>query len=140
MKHHALIFFIIIITLSSCNNFHALSSSNQDNKDDLYAIRYNTSLNLKTSAYGDITLANDKTTYRQNSTHRRLPFNNVWVYGNTQDPSYSYFVLVNSKSKIGKQYISREKSINGLNIKLVATKDIPQSDFDFLFENILAYH
>lgn len=132
---------IIICTLilTGCHNFHMLSASTQSGKDELYSMHYNEVLNIKALTYGDVSVAQDKATYRKLS-HRRLPFNKVWIYGTTLDPVYSYYILINSNATIGKHYMMREKRIHNLNIKLVATKDIPQSDFDFLFDNIQAHH
>lgn len=127
------------LILTGCHSFHALSTSTQSGKDELYATHYNEALNIKALTYGDVTIAQDKASYRKLS-HRRLPFSKVWISGTTLDPVYSYYILINSNATIGKHYIMREKRIHDLNVKLVATKGIPQSDFDFLFENIQASH
>ncbi|UZT98906.1 hypothetical protein ODZ84_04860 [Chryseobacterium fluminis] len=127
----------IALLLVSCSSdiFDPLSRYNQFDKTNKYLLYRNDSLGIKSSTFWDFQFPESKKEIKK-IRKGRIPFKNILLYAKTDSPSYEYYILLNNDiSKSESKYLVKDTIIGKKKISLVATKEIPRSDWNFLTKN-----
>lgn len=138
------IFKFILVSLASfifysCNTtkFSSLSKYNEFDKSQRYLLFKNDSVGIQSSTFWDFTfpLSNKEV---KKIRKGKIPFRNILLYAHTVDPTYEYYIILNNEksNNLEKEYLRKDTILDGQKISLIATKNIPKSDWNFIMNNI----
>ncbi len=140
MKISALVLMIFSCFLFySCNanKFSVWSKHNEFDKSQMYLLYKNDSVGIESLTFGDFTFPNSNKEVKK-IRKGRIPFNNILLYANTSNPAYEYYILVDYKKKkrLDKKYLRKDTIFDGKSFSIVASKNIPKYDWQFIINNI----
>lgn len=133
-----LVFFSCFLFYScTANKFSIWSKYNEFDESQMYVLYKNDSVGIESFTLGDFTFPISNKEIKK-IRKGRIPFNNILLYANTSKPAYEYYILLDyeKKNNLEKKYIRKDTIFNGRTFSVIASKNIPKSDWKFIVNNI----